>query len=158
MKLWLAPAGLHIEPADPSDAADFAKLHAAAFFHGWAASDFESYLLASDIAAYLACDAKRRVAGFALWRVTGDEAELLTLVVAPKWRGKGVGGALMRAGLEDLPMRAARRMFLEVDEGNDPALRLYKGLGFVQIGERQAYYARKDGSAATALVMGYELA
>lgn len=158
MKLWLAPAGLHVEPAEPGDAKDFAWLHADAFYRGWPVGDFQSYLFDDDIAAFVACDARRRIAGFAIWRVTGDEAELLTIVVAPKHRGKGVGAALMRAALQDLPMRAARRMLLEVDEGNEPAIRLYSGLGFIRIGERQAYYARRDGSAATALVMGFELA
>jgi ribosomal-protein-alanine N-acetyltransferase len=158
MKLWLAPAGLHIEPAETGDAAGFAELHAEAFFRGWPDSDFESYLLADDIAAFIACDPRRHPAGFAFWRVTTDEAELLTIVVASKWRGKGVGGALLRAAFEDLPMRGARRMFLEVDETNETAIRLYRGFGFSPVGSRHAYYAREDGTAATALVMGLELA
>ncbi len=40
-----------------------------------------------------------------------------------------------------------------LDEGNDPALRLYARHGFAKIGERTGYYPRPDGSRATALTM-----
>jgi ribosomal-protein-alanine N-acetyltransferase len=36
-------------------------------------------------------------------------------------------------------------------------VRLYRREGFAQIGERRGYYARPDGSAATALVMSRDL-
>jgi ribosomal-protein-alanine N-acetyltransferase len=63
----------------------------------------------------------------------------------------------MRAMLEDLTATAARRLVLEVAADNPNAIRLYKGFGFVRIGERQAYYARPDGRPASALVMARDL-
>ena len=106
---------------------------------------------------FSAPDARRRMAGFALIRIAADEAELLTIAVDPKWRGKGVGRALMDAAFADLMLSPARRMFLEVDEQNVPAIRLYKRLGFEAISTRKGYYPRPDGSAATALVMARDL-
>jgi ribosomal-protein-alanine N-acetyltransferase len=157
IKLWMAPHGLHIEPGQPADADTMARLHGQGFFRGWPREDFESFLSEPGTPAYVACDARRRVAGFALLRILADEAELITIAVDPKWRRKGVGAALMRAMFEDLQLSAARRFLLEVAADNPSAIKLYKGFGFSQIGERQAYYARPDGRPATALVMARDL-
>lgn len=158
MKYWMAPAGLHISPGETGDAAEMAKLHARAFYRGWSAEEFEDYLSDSRTTPiYLACDARRRQAGFAALRVVEDEAELLTIVVAPKYRRKGVGHALMQAIFDDLRTTRASQLFLEVDNQNAPARRLYQQLGFSVIGERKGYYPRPDGTAATALVMRREL-
>lgn len=156
-RLWLAPGKLHIEPAAPGDEEALARLHAASFYRGWPSQDFARFFADKAISAYIACDAQRRIAGFALVRLVVDEAELLTIAVEPKWRGKGVGRALMQALLADLLMSPARKLFLEVDEQNQAAVRLYKGLGFVPLAARQGYYARPDGQAATALVMARDL-
>jgi len=153
LKLWTAPHGLHIEPATSSDVGDLARLHAAGFYRGWPREDFSQFLADRDVLSFVACDAKRRIAGFALVRLAGDEAELITIAVDPKWRGKGVGGALLRAGLEALLMTAARTIFLEVAEDNPAAIALYRRHGFEAVGRRAAYYARADGRPAAALVM-----
>ena len=157
MKFWMAPGGLHVEPAETRDAKDLARIHGQSFYRGWPTSDFQSFLEDRNTPAYIACDAKRRIAGFALIRTVADEAELLTIAVEPRWRGKGVGRALMEAAFADLMMSPARRMFLEVDEQNLAAIRLYEKLGFSTISSRKGYYARADGSAATALVMARDL-
>lgn len=157
MKFWMAPGGLHVEPAETRDAKDLARIHGQSFYRGWPTADFQSFLEDRNTPAYIACDAKRRIAGFALIRTVADEAELLTIAVEPRWRGKGVGRALMEAAFADLMMSPARRMFLEVDEQNHAAIRLYQKLGFSTISSRKGYYPRADGSAATALVMARDL-
>jgi ribosomal-protein-alanine N-acetyltransferase len=157
MKLWMAPNGLHIEPGTARDADALARLHALGFYRGWPSSDFVSYLTEAATPAYVACDARRRISGFAMLRVTGDEAELLTIAVDPKWRGKGVGRALLRAAFDDLMMSPVRKIFLEVAADNLAAIHLYRKEGFSEIGRRQGYYARADGNPATALVMARNL-
>ena len=156
-KLWMAPAGLHIEPGRAGDARDLARIHAQGFYRGWSAGEFDSFLAEPATPVYIACDARRRIAGFALIRIAADEAELLTIAVDPKFRGKRIGQALMRAAFEDLQLTPARKMFLEVAEDNVAAIRLYKGEGFVTTATRKGYYPRPDGSQATALVMMRDL-
>ncbi|HTN63296.1 MAG TPA: GNAT family N-acetyltransferase, partial [Devosia sp.] len=136
---------------------DLARIHAQGFYRGWPREELDGFLGEPTTPVYVACDAKRRIAGFALIRHAADEAELLTIAVDPKWRGKRVGQALLRAAFDDLLLTPARRMFLEVDEQNAAAIRLYKGQGFSAIGARKGYYPRPDGSAATALVMARDL-
>ena len=50
----------------------------------------------------------------------------------------------------------ARAVFLEVDELNDPALRLYHRAGFRELSRRPNYYPGHDGGAA-ALVLRRDL-
>lgn len=157
IKLWMAPGGLHIEPGRMEDARELARIHALGFYRGWPATEFESFLADNACSIYVACDARRRIAGFALIRLVEDEAELLTIAVDPKWRGKRVGQALLRAVFDDLLLTPARRMFLEVSEENKAAIRLYEGQGFTTISRRKGYYAKADGSTATALVMARDL-
>ena len=157
MKLWMAPHGLHIEPANVRDADAAAKLHAQGFYRGWPREDFAAYIAGEGTPLYVACDKKRKIAGFAMLRHLGEEAELITIAVDPKWRGKGVGLALMRALFDDLMMTPAKRLLLEVAADNPAAVRLYTKVGFVKISERQGYYARADGQKATAIVMARDL-
>lgn len=49
--------------------------------------------------------------------------------------------------------RGGSTLFLEVDDGNQSALGLYRKLGFEKVGERPAYYTAPDGRRATALVL-----
>ena len=156
-RLWLAPNGLHIEPAEVRDADTLARLHAEGFHTGWPREDFAAYIAGDETPVYVACDARRRIAGFAMLRLAADEAELITIAVERRWRNKGIGRALLRALSEDLTTTAARRLFLEVAADNQPALQLYTRHGFVRVSERQGYYARPNGQPATAIVMVRDL-
>ncbi len=154
----MAPQGLHIEPALPEDAEALSRLHAAGFYRGWPREDFAAYLDDPTTPAYVVTDgARRRILGFSMLRLAGDEAELITIAVDPRWRGKGLGGALMRAMFDDLLMSRARRMLLEVAEDNPAAIKVYRKHGFREIGRRAGYYARASGVPATALVMSRDL-
>jgi ribosomal-protein-alanine N-acetyltransferase len=157
MNFWLDPSKLHIEPAQPKDADTVAKLHAQGFYRGWPREDFAAYIAGDGTPVYVACDAKRNIAGFAMLRHLGEEAELITIAVDKKWRGKGVGLSLMRACFENLRMSPAKKLFLEVAADNTAALKLYAKLGFLKISERKGYYPRPDGTPATAIVMARDL-
>ena len=157
MKLWLAPHGLHIEPAEQSDAETVTRLHAQGFYRSWPQEDFAAYIAGKDTPVFVACDARRRIAGFAMLRHLGEDAELITIAVDPRWRGKGVGRALLEAFFDDLRMSPAKRLVLEVAADNEAALKLYNALGFEKISERSGYYARPNGQPATAIVMARDV-
>ena len=48
-------------------------------------------------------------------------------------------------------------VFLEVDEDNEPARRLYQRAGFREVGRRPGYYQQGRDRAATALVLRRDL-
>jgi len=89
-------------------------------------------------------------AGFALSRTAGPEAELLLLATRPGARGRGVGGALLRAVAVEAGERGIVDLHLEVRSGND-AIRLYHREGFSKVGERRNYYRGADGKVFDAL-------
>ena len=94
--------------------------------------------------------------GFLLVRAVADEAEILTLGVAPDRRRVGVGGSLLSAATRFLMEQGVRRLFLEVAVDNDAARRLYEARGFATVGRRPAYLPGPAG-ARDALVMACAL-
>jgi ribosomal-protein-alanine acetyltransferase len=83
---------------------------------------------------------------FAIWQATEDECELLSIVVEPAERGKGLAKTLMEHCHRELAERGIKKFFLEVRENNSAAIFLYKKLGYEKIAERKKYYA--DGECA----------
>ncbi|MGW5867698.1 N-acetyltransferase family protein [Streptomyces sp. NPDC055239] len=62
-----------------------------------------------------------------------DEAELARIIVAPGFRGRGVGRLLVR-GLAELALRVGyTEIFMRVHPGNAAALRCYRGAGFLPV-------------------------
>ena len=90
-------------------------------------------------------------AGFILSRMVTDEAEILSVAVAAGWRGRGLSRRLLDLHLRRLAGLGTRAVFLEVEEGNQPALRLYRRAGFRQVGRREGYYQESRGAAALIL-------
>ncbi len=120
--------------------------------------DFETLLAGRDVVAEAAMVTGRwgkspALAGFVLSRCALDEAEILTIAVAPEFRRRGIGSTLLAAHLARLAAQGVKALFLEVEAGNRAALALYAQFDFRQIGERKAYYRRADGTAAAALML-----
>ncbi|QBY07081.1 N-acetyltransferase (plasmid) [Deinococcus metallilatus] len=67
-----------------------------------------------------------------------DEHRLMELTLLPACRGRGIGTALIREVMRGAA-REAKPVRLHV-EGFNPALRLYRRLGFVQLEERGLYW------------------
>ena len=94
-----------------------------------------------------------RIVGYTCrWRVT-DEVHLLNVAVHPERRGLGYGRDLVGAVVEEARDAAARVVFLEVRAGNVIARRLYRQLGFRDLGVRRGYY----GPGQDAIVMELRL-
>ncbi|MGH1572636.1 GNAT family N-acetyltransferase [Methylobacterium sp. P31] len=141
---------------DASQAPALARLHATAFARPWDAHEFERMLCERSTETHALWRAGS-VQGFVLSRRAADEAEILTVVLSPALRGGGHSRKLLREHLSSLAQTGVKRVHLEVDEGNAPALRLYARHGFQQVGARTGYYLKADGSRATALTMSADL-
>lgn len=133
------------------DIAEAARLHALAFdpAEAWGPDAIRLMLEMPGTFGVL-----RPGAGFVLARVAADEAEILTLAVAPAARRQGTGGALLAAAMAGAVARGAGAMFLEVSDRNTPARALYGAAGFEEVGRRRRYYG--DGADALVLRRGLE--
>ncbi len=147
-----------IAPLGQGDCGVLARLHAKLFPPGWDEAAFRGFL--SDKAVFGFGFRDPKLYGFILCRVAADEAEMLTLGVAPAQRRRGAGRALVALAMTEAERRGARQMFLEVGEDNAPARALYESLGFIGVGRRERYYRRGVGGTAeegAALVLRCEL-
>ena len=117
-------------------------------------------MLAAELAAagtgrfYLVAEETGVVAGYAgLLAPGGGQADVLTIGVSEDRWGRGVGTALMTGLLAEARRRGCGEVYLEVRVDNERAQRLYRQLGFAQVGLRRGYY---QPSGADALVMRRE--
>lgn len=97
-----------------------------------------------------------RAVGFSIARIVADEAELLLLGVVPDCRRSGIGGALVRRFVRIAGTRGARRVFLEMRDGNDAGA-MYTAHGFEQVGRRTNYYRGSCGQSFDALTLSHDL-
>lgn len=95
-------------------------------------------------------------AGFALTRAILDEEELLLFAVAPQWRRRGLGAALLTQVEKAARGRGIARIFLEMRDGN-PAESLYRYHGFTPIGRRPKYYRTTDGERIDAITFAHDM-
>jgi [ribosomal protein S18]-alanine N-acetyltransferase len=160
MKRLLARLLARTEPvlseAGPRDAAAFAALHAASFRRGWSEDEFERLLVDRGVLAHRAV-VGRRLVGFILSRIAAGEAEILSVAVARAHQGHGIARRLLDLHLRRLAGLGVRMVFLEVEEENVPARKLYARSAFREVGRRDRYYPRRAVAAGAALVLRRDL-
>lgn len=148
------------ERLDGRHAREVAALHGqGGFARGWEAGECAAMLSDASIAADGVFTGHQTLpAGFVMSRQAADEAEILSIVIAPAHRGNRLAANLLGAHLSRLAGGGVTQVFLEVEEGNIAAERLYRHLGFREVGRRKGYYPKPDGSRATAVAMRLDLA
>lgn len=157
-----------IEPivmdAKSQDASTIASLHGEAFARGWSDGEFQNLINDDHVIGLIARDVKSqpsRPIGFMLVRWVLDEAEILTIAVSKNAQRGGIGFALVDEALRRLHGMRVAALFLEVEEGNQPAIGLYRKMGFKKVGQRDNYYgkteAASDQKPKAALVMRRDL-
>ena len=153
---WWSGGAAVIEPAIRRDAARLAQLHGASFHRGWGEGEFEVMLAERNTLVHR-LRRGRRIVGFAVSRMAADEAELLSIAIDAAQRGRGLSRNLLLTHLGHLAGRGVHKVFLEVEENNQPARRLYERAGFEAIGRRERYYQQAGGEQLNALLMRRDL-
>lgn len=100
---------------------------------------------------YVAARVNDELVGYAgiarLGRTSPFEYEIHTIGVDPAYQRHGIGRAMMDRLLAWTEPGSA--VFLEVRTDNEPAITLYRGLGFVTVGVRKRYYRASGADAYT---------
>lgn len=97
------------------------------------------------IVGYILCRIETGIPGFKLLGIT-RKGHVISIAVLPKHQQKGIGYALMQEATRAMANYKATECYLEVREGNLPAVELYKKLGFEITRTIRNYYA--DGENA----------
>ncbi len=153
---------LLIRAAEPDDAGMVAALHRRLFDPAWDAASIAALMAPPTGLALVAhlppsASAPNPLSGFLLARSAAGEAEILSIAASPETQRRGVARRLLETAIAEISARGALRLFLEVASDNDPALELYRNSGFIEVGRRRAYYTRRGGPAADALIMARDL-
>ncbi|MEM1147343.1 MAG: GNAT family N-acetyltransferase [Pseudomonadota bacterium] len=138
----------------PSDAAQMAHVHAAAFANDapWTGAAIGAMLERPEIRALGIWDGAQLVA-FILIQCVDNTSEILTLATHPDHRRQGFARALI-LDLERQPEASGLlNWWLDVAADNSGAIAFYQALGFRIDGRRPKYYARLEGRRVDAILM-----
>lgn len=145
-----------IRRAGPGDLDRLLGLVRACFEEGWGAASLAGALSAGEARAWIAVEADRAsptaepaAIGFVLARRILDLLEIDLVGVRPDARRLGLAGDLLETLLATEARTGLVEARLELSTANEPASRLYAGLGFVVVGRRPRYYP--DGTDALLL-------
>ncbi len=150
------PAPIGLRTMEREDLPAVLEIERRSFAQPWSRAFFDKELatpFAQLVVAVEEGGSRPLIVGYTCrWRVT-DEVHLLNVAVHPERRGRGVGRLMLEGVIAEAEDCGARVIFLEVRAGNVAGRRLYRRLGFRDLGVRRAYY----GPGQDAIVMELRL-
>ncbi len=116
------------------------------FSYPWAKQAFEEECQ-NKLAHYIVATVGRDVVAYGgMWFVL-DEANVTNIAVKKSHQSQKIGQRLIEEMIETAKKRKVKYMYLEVRQSNEKAIYLYKKLGFIHYGVRQAYYPDNNENA-----------
>ena len=113
----------------------------------WPARSFQLELTDNPASRCWVTDLDGRVVGMVVAWLIVDEIHIATIATHPDFRKQGIGKNLLLHTLRSAKAEGAVMSFLEVREGNEIALEMYRKFGFVESGRRDGYYKDNDEAA-----------
>lgn len=116
-----------------------AEIEKQCFVHPWSEQSIEGELSKENSVFLMAFEGNTPVGYVGLSSVL-DEGYMGNLAVIESYRRNGIGKALMNELIKECKTLDLAFVTLEVRASNEPAVKLYENLGFVQVGLRKNYY------------------
>jgi len=101
-----------------------------------------------EIVGYIMCRIERGISGFG--RLPAKKGHIVSVAVLPSIRRKGIGEALINAGMQGMSDYGVSEFFLEVRKSNEAAVAIYEKLGYTVRRVLRGYY--RDGEDAYLMV------
>lgn len=98
--------------------------------------------LENELSRYIVAKIDDEIVGFAGVIILLDDSEITNIVTKKTMRKKGIGKHLLEKLIEISKEENKTEISLEVNEINEPAIRLYEKFGFEIVGRRKKYYNR----------------
>ncbi|MEM7612559.1 MAG: ribosomal protein S18-alanine N-acetyltransferase [Pseudomonadota bacterium] len=131
------------------------RIERQSYGYPWSDGIFRDCLLAGYQCWLLEQNGEIRAYGIS--SVAAGEAHILNVCVAPAFRRRGYGLALLTKLIDRARRARVKRVLLEVRPSNLAATQMYKGLGFTTIGRRPEYYKAANNTREDALVLALTL-
>jgi len=128
-----------LTPLTEGDVVEALALDARCFPNPGERVDFQEEMQREN-AVLLGARRSGRLQGYLLAWCVVDRMEIMNVAVDPDARRKGHGLVLVDAAIREARLRGMVAVDLEVRASNDPALKLYRGMGFSLVGRRDGYY------------------
>ncbi len=84
--------------------------------------------------------------GYVVAFMAEGEARIISIAIDLRWRRRGIGESLMLEIMDRAEKLGAKKIYLEVKESNNPALRLYEKLGFKKVDKIKDYYGERESA------------
>lgn len=129
------------------DLEQVAALEQVIFSEPWSKKDFEQELSEPEHRYLVASGEDGTICGYCgYWGVAG-EGQIYNVAVREEIRGRGIGKRMLLELLREGEAQGLTAFTLEVRAGNEPAIRLYHGLGFADAGIRRNFYSKPQEDA-----------
>ena len=123
-----------------------ADLERRLFSDPWSIESFRG-ALRSQNQVFLVCDDGGTIAGYCGMLLIPGEGQILNVAVDERYRRRGIATEMIHTLIDIGTTNEIFLYTLEVREHNEPALALYKSMGFVPTGRRKGYYKNPDEDA-----------
>jgi ribosomal-protein-alanine N-acetyltransferase len=148
------PLHPEIRPMCESDLDQVIRIERQIFLFPWSLANFADSLKAGYLCRVM--EENLIILGYSILMIGPDESHILTLGINPDWQRRGLGEKMLHYLIDLSAEHGAKSVLLDVRESNQGAARLYRQLGFEQIGRRKGYYPAMCGRE-DALVMQLRL-
>ena len=110
------------------------------FRNPWEINEFDTYCAQPMKFLSYVYSKSSKVIGYLMSEIIIDEVHIHNIAVEKKYQNNKVGLKLVKYLVKQSKLLDKNKICLEVDSTNVPALKLYKNLGFVKVGQRKRYY------------------
>jgi len=144
-------ADLILRPMEREDLKRVAEIEASAYEFPW---EYETFRDCFKIGYHCwVGERAREVVCYGISTIGAGESHVLNVCVSPQFQGKGYGRVVLVKLIDIATRFRTESMFLEVRPSNPKAIKLYRSLGFNEIGMRPGYYPAANGKREDAIVM-----
>ena len=123
-----------------------AELEKMIFTAPWSEKVYRETFAIPGVEYVVACDDETIIGAAGIRNIVGT-GEITNVMVLPQYRGRGIGKQILEELLERGRKLGAEEFTLEVRDSNEPAIRLYEGLGFEFEGIRPGFYSEPEEDA-----------
>jgi len=116
-----------------------AELEKLCFNDSWSQNSIASEMN-NKLSLWLVAVENEQAVGYVGSQTVLGETDMMNIAVHPEYRNKGIATALITQLISTLAQWGSHSLMLEVRASNDPAISVYKSLGFVEVGRRRNYY------------------
>lgn len=135
---------MKIRRMEAADLPDVLAIETKNYNYPWSENIFMDCLSALNYICWVCEEPDSTVIGYCIVSIAAGEVHILNLCVDPTVQRLGAGRKMLEHMIDRVRSKA-ETVFLEVRPSNYKAIRLYKSLGFNEIGIRKGYYPAKNG-------------